>query len=150
MRRESGEKLGLFVLIYGISVGINYLWEMGQMPLYAGMSFRSIRDWAACFRAGLGDGIMTLGIYALGVVVFRTRVWPSRLGLREAVFLVLAGAGIAVPVELLSLAMSRWRYSPLMPQVPLIGVGVAPLAQMIILPVVSFRAALRGVPAYRW
>jgi hypothetical protein len=147
MRRETAGKLRLLVLIYGISVGYQYLWEMVQMPLYAGMSYGRIEDWAACLRAGLGDGAMTLGIYALGALVFGGRAWPRWLGFREAAFLVAAGAAFAVPAELASLAMERWTYSPLMPRVPRTGMGVAPLAQMIVLPVLSFRTALRLAPA---
>ena len=147
MKQETAESLRLVALIYGVSAGVNYLWEMGQMPLYADMSYRSIRDWAICFSASLGDGVMTLVIYLLGVAVFKDRLWPRRLRLREAVYLLLAGAAVSIPVELLSLATGRWRYSPLMPVVPFTGIGFAPLLQMLILPPVAFRAALCIIPA---
>jgi hypothetical protein len=52
----------------------NYPWELAQAPLYVGMeSFRAV--WWHCFVASLGDGLLVLGICAIGWLLLRRHTW---------------------------------------------------------------------------
>ncbi len=56
--------------IFVIAVAFNYVWELAQAPLYAGMG-DSVRMLWHCFVPSLGDGLLVLLIFALGWVVLR-------------------------------------------------------------------------------
>jgi hypothetical protein len=126
-------------------VGINYLWEMAQMPLYRAMPFGELTSWLLCFRASLGDGLIVLLIWGGGVLLFRSPLWFRRVRALPLLYLLAAGALIAVGIELHALAYGRWSYSPLMPLLPLLGVGLSPFLQLLILPWVSMRLAEQGL-----
>lgn len=54
--------------------------------------------------------------------------------------MLLAGLVIGVSVEWLAVFIgNRWEYTARMPLVPLLGVGLAPVAQMFVLPLLIFR-----------
>ena len=78
--------LGYLAVLFAVSVGVNYVWEMAQMPLYQDMPFDNLRSWLLCFRASLGDGVIILAIWALGFLIFRERYWfaQARSLLKEA------------------------------------------------------------------
>jgi hypothetical protein len=51
-----------------------------------------------------------------------------------------SGLVIGVIVEWVAIhILGRWEYTTRMPVVPLLGVGLAPVAQMVVLPPVIFR-----------
>lgn len=117
---------------------LNLPWELWQAPLFEGMA--AAPHWAAvkvCSRAALGDAVIALAAYATVALVLRNRVWvasPSTLG---AVGFVVCGLAITTVIERLALNgawIQGWSYSPLMPIVPGIGVGLSPLVQWLVLP----------------
>lgn len=143
--RLFGDRPGIRALLalFGVAVGINYIWEMAQMPLYQNMPFDALSSWLICFRASLGDGVIVLAIWALGAAVYRRLDWfrPVRPG--SLAILVLSGAAIAVAIEIHALATDRWAYSDLMPLVPVFEVGLSPFVQLLVLPLLSMKLAIR-------
>lgn len=123
--------------LFVAAVGINFVWEMVQMPLYQNMPFDDPRSWWFCFRASLGDGVIILAIWAIGAALFRRIRWYRPLGPLNIMILLLTGALIAVGIEIHALSVGRWAYSELMPILPVVGVGASPLVQLLILPWVS-------------
>ena len=130
--------------LFLVSTAINYVWEMAQMPLYREMPFDDPMSWWLCFRAGLGDGLIVILIWAVGVLLFRRRGWFLVLTAPRIVVLLLTGAGIAVGIEYFALIHGRWSYSPLMPLIPLLGVGLSPFLQLLVLPLPLMRYAAAG------
>jgi hypothetical protein len=54
--------------------------------------------------------------------------------------MLIAGLAIAVTVELAAVhALGRWEYAARMPILPGLGVGLSPVAQMLVLPPIIFR-----------
>ncbi len=147
--------LGYLAFLFAVSVGVNYVWEMAQMPLYQEMPFDRLRSWLLCFRASLGDGVIILAIWAIGFAVFRERYWfapgpdssKTSWGARLAVLLA-AGGIIAVAIEIHALGTDRWAYSSLMPLVPYVEVGLSPFIQLLILPYLSMIWARRLYSVY--
>jgi hypothetical protein len=113
---------------------VNYVWEMAQMPLYEDMPFSELSSWLLCFRASLGDGLIIVAIWGIGAAVYRSVFWFRPLRIGPALLLLAAGALIAVLIELHALTARRWAYSDLMPVLPLIGTGLSPLVQLLVLP----------------
>ncbi len=125
--------------VFVVAVVFNYVWELAQSPLYESMDDFSRMLWH-CFAPSLGDGLLVLLIFALGRLVMRRRDWFVRPGGRGYALMLIAGLVIAIGVELVAVYMlGRWEYTARMPLVPGLGVGLAPVAQMLVLPPIIFR-----------
>lgn len=132
-------KLAWFLLrLFVVAVLINYVWEIVQAPLYVGMeNFNLV--WWHCGLAALGDGLLVLLIYGVGWGVLRRRDWFVRPGIAGYAVMLAAGLMISVGIEWLAVFVAkRWAYTARMPLVPLINVGLAPVAQMLVLPPLIF------------
>ncbi len=126
---------GRFLLrLFFISVVVNYVWEMAQMPLYENMPFSELSSWLICLRASLGDGLIIVAIWATGYLFYRSLDWFRPLTAGNVAILAIVGAVIAAAIEFHALATGRWVYSSLMPMVPLLGIGVSPFVQLLVLP----------------
>ena len=118
---------------------LNYPWEFLQVPLYLGMA--NAPHWEGikrCTLATVGDALIMLVCYWAVVVVARTRWWVLRPSAPQLTGFAASGVVIAVVVEHFALQSNdpnwSWRYAPSMPIVPLIGTGLAPLLQWLVLP----------------
>ena len=128
------------VLVFIVAVSLNYLWELAQAPLYVGMKDYNAGVFWHCFVASLGDGIMVLLIVAAGWFTLARIDWFERPGIAGYVVMLTAGFILALLVEWLGLhVLRRWEYSDRMPLMPSFRVGLAPIAQMLILPPLIFR-----------
>lgn len=113
------------------------------MPLYEGMYYSDPNSWLLCLQASIGDVFITVIIFLFGRLIFNTWSWPHPLDAVRITYLVLIGAVIAVAIEITALKAGRWNYSPLMPVIPGIGVGIVPVVQLIVLPYLGFVLAFR-------
>ncbi len=117
---------------------LNYPWEFIQAPLFAGMAdARHLDAIKACTRATLGDAVIMSIAYALIATLTSNRRWILEPLRWHLVLFTAAGVAIAVVIERLALAgrwPGAWSYAAEMPVVPVIGVGMAPLLQWLLLP----------------
>ena len=117
---------------------LNYPWEFSQVPLFAGIP--NAPHWTAikiCAIATLGDMVIMLVAYSFVAYIARSRGWIAAATVGQRMMFVAAGLGITAVIEYLALHglwFESWSYSPLMPVMPGIGVGLSPLLQWIILP----------------
>jgi hypothetical protein len=125
--------------IFAVGALINYPWELAQSPLYAGMGDFPADLWH-CFLSSLGDGVLMLLIFAAGFIVLRRIDWFERPGARGFLVMLAAGLAIAVGVEWFAVyVVQRRAYTTQMPRLPGLDAGIAPVAQMLILPPLVFR-----------
>lgn len=130
----------MLVSIYIVALLVNYAWEMLQMPFFHGMNFSvTIAVWGRCLYASFGDANIILGIFLLGALLFKDLKWPLKMRVLKFVYLLSAGAIVAVLVELYAMSTDRWGYSEIMPLLPGIKVGLVPFLQMLILPFVTYK-----------
>jgi hypothetical protein len=131
------------VAIFVVAVLSNYPWELAQAPLYVGMErFRAV--WWHCFVACLGDGLLVLGIFAMGWLLRRQHRWFVHPGLWGYGVVLMTGLVIGITVEWIAVhLLGRWRYTPWMPRVPGLAVGLVPVLQMLILPPLIFSLVAR-------
>ena len=135
-------------MIFAVAVALNYLWELGQSPLYAGMERFGLVLWH-CFVASLGDGLLVLLIFAVGRLVFGRGDWYEKPGARGRLLTLAVGLGVGVGVEWAALRFGYWEYGAAMPYVPLLRVGAAPVVQMLALPPLVFFIAAKLRPVAR-
>lgn len=119
----------------------NLAWETAQMPLYTLWRTGSWPDIAFAVVHCTGGDVLIAGASLVGsLLLLGTAEWP-RTG-----FVAVGGAALAFGLayttysEHLNIARQAWTYSALMPTLPWLGTGLAPLAQWVVVPVLSFAA----------
>jgi hypothetical protein len=129
----------LTLMIWGVSFFLHFFWEMAQVPFFADMPDAS--HWQVielCTRATVGDANIAFSAYALAALFTRDWFWitkPWRLSTLLMYFAV--GLIVTIIFEYWATgAGQRWSYSDLMPKMPLLGTGVLPLAQWVVVPIV--------------
>ncbi len=126
------------VALFIVAVLLNYPWERVQSQLYVSPSGTAI-PWWLCVAASLVDGLFLLFVLWVGLVLWGDRVWILHPGMRGYLLMVIAGVLFSVGVEWTTVSVMRWwTYGDRMPLVPGLRIGVAPLAQMLVLPPVIF------------
>ena len=128
-----------------VALALHFGWEMGHARWFATM--KELPFWTAtawCARAALWDVAIGSAAYLAAALAARNARWigkPSPLPI--AVYLLL-GLTITVVVERSALAPGRWRYAPDMPTID--GIGLAPILQWIVVPLLIVAAARLIIP----
>lgn len=137
MRRVSSALVGLPELnLAFFSFLLHFVWEMWQVPFFAGMT--STSHWSGvgiCTRASFGDAAMAVTAFWAAALLRRSRHWlRSPRGAELAVYLAV-GLILTVAFEWLATGpLGRWSYGPEMPRIPVLGTGLLPLLQWVVVP----------------
>jgi hypothetical protein len=120
--------------IAGFAFLVHFVWEMWQAPLYRTMVLASHVDAVrVCSVAALGDAFIQLLAYAAGAFVAGSRAWLTRPLRTSLISYVSVGLLITALLEWVNVyALGRWAYDAHMPV--LLGIGLAPLLQWIVIP----------------
>lgn len=140
-RQKSWMRLAAVAVLFA---ALHFGWEMAQSRWFSSME--GLPFWKAtslCARATLGDLAITAISFALAAAAGRSLRWPvnRRYGLPAAIF-ILTGLTITAGYEMFALSSGRWRYSDEMPTLG--GIGLLPLLQWLLLPLVEL-AVMRRV-----
>ena len=117
---------------------LNYPWEFIQTPMYEGLA--GMPHWEAvqiCTQATVGDAVIMLLAFWVVALLRRDRAWIALPTLHCVLLFCLIGVGITVCIEALALRgwwLSNWNYSTAMPIIPILGVGLFPVLQWLVLP----------------
>jgi len=117
------------ILIFGMALGLNLLWEFAHHGLYLHYRGEVITD-LILIRAAVVDGLMISGLWSISLVFKKYQPWV----------IVLGGLMLATGLEFWALATGRWAYGPLMPLVPWLGVGLTPFIQLALTGYLANRA----------
>jgi len=128
----------LTYLIIAFSFLLNFAWEMLQMPLYEGMRL-NMQTAMLCGLASIADTLMVLLLYYAFAVIYKEVFWVQHFALKRISILIVVGATGAILAEMLHVSTGSWRYSQSMPIIPSVNVGVSPVLQFMILPILSYR-----------
>jgi hypothetical protein len=123
----------------------NLAWEILQLPLYAIWKTGTWRNIViAVFHCTAGDVIIATTALAVALAFFGDRQWPIIGRVPVALTAVTLGIGYTIFSEWMNLVVRKsWAYSDLMPVVPLLGTGISPLAQWIVIPGIGLLWARR-------
>ena len=127
-----------------ITLPLYFLWEMLQAPAFTGMPAGWLEATVVCGVATLGDGVIVLGLFGFGWLMFRDFRWFMPVRFHRYVIIVLAGVAVQVVVEwIMVYGLGRWGYAQGHLVVPSLGVGLLPVLQAImLLPVIFWGLAL--------
>jgi hypothetical protein len=132
--------------VYAGASALGHLaWEILHLPLYTLWTTGTSSEKAfAVGHCTAGDiMIATLSLLA-ALVVFGTSPWPAeRAGMVFAAVLII-GLSYTIFSEWLNTTVrASWAYSEAMPTLPVIGTGLSPLLQWIVVPSAAMSVALR-------
>ncbi len=120
-------------VLFSLAVIINYPWERAQSRLYVLPGGVEVHWWM-CAAASVIDGLLVLLIFWIGRLVIGRHDWYLRPGARGYAVLLLSGVVVSVAGEWIAIDGAQWwAYSPHMPLVPELKIGLAPVAQMLVL-----------------
>jgi hypothetical protein len=128
----------LVYLIVVSSFLLNFAWEMLQMSLYEGMKV-TLQTAMFCGVASFADVTMVMMLYYAFAVVYKDAFWAQHFTPTRILLLIVVGAIGAFLAEMLHLSNGSWKYSESMPVLPIGNVGLSPVLQFIILPLLSYR-----------
>ncbi len=115
---------------------LNFPWELWQVSFFREMA--SAPHWAAtkfCTQASFGDAmISTVSFWAVAIMV-QSRQWILRSSWRAVAGFVSIGVVITIVFEELATGpLDRWQYAEIMPTLPVIGTGLFPILQWVVIP----------------
>lgn len=129
---------------------------MLQAPLYAGMAQMPWwRGTAVCAVASVGDALITLIAYGSAVLALirsghryaSARAWLLQPRAGHVALYLAVGTVVTVALEMYNVyAIHRWVYAPEMPLV--MGIGVAPIAQWLLVPLLVLQLVRRRERRY--
>lgn len=118
---------------------LNYPWEFLQAPLFKGMA--EATHWEAvkvCTRATIGDAVIMLIAYLSVAAGALNRLWFQKPRRLEMTAFIAVGIIITIAIEYFATRTDRWavnwEYASSMPILPLLGTGLTPLLQWVLLP----------------
>jgi len=127
---------------------LNLPWELGQIPMFKNMP--SLAHWDGvimCTRAAAGDAVIALFAFWLVAATARTREWIRNPSGATLGAFVAIGLVVTVALEYWATQIGgRWEYAEQMPRLPLLGTGLAPLLQWLLIPPLVVWLVRRQIP----
>jgi hypothetical protein len=119
-----------------ISFLFNFVWEMWQMPFFEGLNTMDHMSVVRlCTQASIGDGVISMLAFWSAALMARSRAWIHALTVYPMVTYLVCGLVITIFMEWLATdILDRWQYGVNMPELPLLGTGILPILQWLILP----------------
>lgn len=123
----------------------NLVWEIAQMPLYTLWRSADGRTLlTAVLHCTAGDILIATASLLTSLVLLGVAAWPLAGRWRVAGATVLLGLAYTIYSEYLNTIIRQtWAYNELMPVLPGLGTGAAPLAQWLVVPVAALWIASR-------
>jgi len=119
------------------------VWEMLQMPLYTLWTEGASGEIAfAVAHCTGGDVLIALTSLTGALILAGDARWPTDRFCKVAVLTLLFGFTYTLFSEWFNVSVRRsWAYASSMPTLPLLGTGLAPALQWIVIPSAALRAA---------
>jgi len=126
-----------------VSAAAHLVWEILQLPLYTIWASGTTRELAfAVVHCTAGDVLIALAALSVSLIVVGSKNWPGERYWQVTLVTVALGLGYTVYSEWLNVAVrGNWAYAPAMPVVPLVGTGLSPLLQWVIVPALALAGA---------
>ncbi len=128
----------------------NLVWETLQLPLYtiwleaeAGMILFAVVHCTA------GDILIATSALVLALSLTGSSAWPLIGHRKVVIFTITMGLVYTIFSEWLNTEVREsWAYSELMPTLPILGTGLSPIAQWIVIPLAAFWWARLSSPVF--
>lgn len=126
------------LLLFAFGVLANWPWEWLQFRFYRHPGGR-FAIWSHTIFAALADGALVLVLYMIGWLMTRADRWYVNARPRVYAMVALTAVALATGSEAAALyVFERWSYTSAMPTMPLLGIGLVPLLQALVMPPIVF------------
>ena len=114
----------------------NFVWEIWQAPLFKSMDgLTHFEATIQCTRATLGDVVILLVAFWIVALIARSRHWIFYPKTFQVLGFIAIGVVITVVFEAIAIhVLHRWQYATVMPTLPILGTGLVPIFQWLIIP----------------
>jgi len=133
--------LRFIFLLFITSTALHFCWEISQMSLYSfsGVTLSGYNAFVkAHWVAALKDGLITVALYLLVAIFMQNMGWGKRFSNRRLIFLLSFGFLWALVMEYHAVSVRHaWSYAPAMPVLPGLNIGIAPVLQMMLVPLIA-------------
>ena len=136
---------GLRVYLLATTV-LDLLWEAAHLPLYTIWTVGTPHEKAvAVLHCTMGDMLIALASLTAALVIAGDRAWPGgRRWMAVAALTLAIGLAYTGYSEYLNAEVRRsWTYSDLMPRLPVLGTGLSPVLQWLVVPTAALFWARR-------
>ncbi|GAA0893538.1 hypothetical protein GCM10009122_32170 [Fulvivirga kasyanovii] len=123
---------------------LNFGWEVVQGPLYENFEY-DFEHVSFCALASIADMLMVLVLLFLFGLIYNNVYWIKRLKFTRTLTLILTGFLGAILAELWHTWRGDWSYADTMPMLPLVEVGISPVLQFSVLPLIIFVISRRAL-----
>lgn len=114
------------------------IWETAQLPLYTLWAEHPAAIAFAVAHCTVGDAMIGTAALVLALMLSRAGEPANWLRPRIAGLMVFLGVAYTLLSERINLQQGNWTYSSSMPVLPWIEVGLAPLAQWVVVPLLAW------------
>lgn len=145
MQSATGNWLAALTAYILTSIGVHLTWEILQLPLFTIWSTEGPRQIAfAIVHCTVGDTVIAITALSVALILVGHQNWPVR-SYRQVLFItVVLGVGYTIFSEWLNVTVrGNWAYAPDMPVLPILGTGLAPLLQWLLVPLAALSSARR-------
>tara|TARA_R110002049_G_scaffold6484_2_gene40700 strand:+ start:6470 stop:7018 length:549 start_codon:yes stop_codon:yes gene_type:complete len=116
---------------------LNFIWELAQGPLYKGFEY-DVQHISFCALASIADMLMVLILLFGFGLIYRDVFWINYLSPTRILILVMAGTVGAIIAEMWYTSRGDWGYAEMMPIITWVKVGLSPVLQFAVLPLLIF------------
>jgi hypothetical protein len=119
-------------IVFLLAFLLNLVWELLHVRFYAGLPMSAGGKMFICTLATFADACYVALIYLIREYIDWGEVWPARANIKRTAFIGVTGLITATAVELVAQQFGLWRYSEVMPTVPVLHVGLSPMLQLAV------------------
>lgn len=118
----------------------NLVWETSHLPLYTIWRDAAPSQVAFAIFHCTGGDVLIAGASLLGaLLLWGSARWPGERYWAVAAIAIVGGFAYTMFSEWLNIEVrGTWTYTDSMPRLPLVGTGLTPLAQWLVVPTVAF------------
>ena len=115
---------------------LNFFWEIRQMPYFRVSSEFSYTDIINnCTLATFADAGISVTAFITVAAIAKSRRWIFQPNWWQVSVFILVGIIITIIFEALATGvLNRWQYGEAMPTLPVLGTGLLPILQWLIIP----------------
>lgn len=129
-------------MVMGVAFLLNLVWEVGQLPLFKDGAF-TLDHIMFCALASVADAIIVLLLYYFFALIYKDPMWVKDFTSVKVILLMIVGGIGAILAEKRHLSEGNWAYAPTMPIIPFVDVGLSPVLQFMILPIIILYISYR-------
>ncbi len=133
----------ILFLVFIIALVLNLVWEHIHFALYdcsagCNVSTLSFLPLPLLVKASIFDAFFITVLYLFVAALHTSLIWIYTWHMPDTVLIIGVALFFATIIEQNALATHKWAYSPLMPIVPIIAVGLSPFVQLAVLAIATY------------